>query len=219
MFEKIQEKLAVHFPKLEIKYKDQSTFMKLIAFFLFFNKSFMTQFTTTIGNTVYFPTEQFVRLRQLSSFILLMHELVHVHDSSKLPPLLFKFLYLFPQITIIFALLAFIFSWKLALPLIVLSLIPIPAYFRMNYERRAYLVSLYVMNNLNDRFKYNIDLNKQKTFFLSTFKNSSYYFMWPFKGLDAQFDAGLAKILNHERPYEDPIFDVLDDILVDYSDG
>ena len=40
---------------VSIKYKDNSWFMKVLSKILFFNKKFMTRFTTTIGKTVYFP--------------------------------------------------------------------------------------------------------------------------------------------------------------------
>ena len=215
MFENIKNKLSIHFPKLQIKFKDQSVFMKILGTILFFNKNYMTSFTTTIGNTVYFPTEQFVRTRAVSSFIILMHELVHISDSRRYNPFLFGFLYLFPQCLFLFSIPLFFLSWKAAL-LMLVFLAPIPSYFRMNFERRAYLVSLYVMHRLNLKGNYNINLDKQKEFFLSSFKNSSYYFMWPFNNLDKQFDAALIEIREGQRPYSDSVFDQIDSVMEDY---
>ena len=83
----------------------------------------------------------------------------------------------------------------------------------MLFEKRAYLVTLYVMNALNNRSNYNIDLRAQKDFCLAQFKDSTYYFMWIFSDIDAEFDAALIKIENNQRPYEDKVFDMLDDIL------
>lgn len=213
MFDNIKNKLFIHFPKLQIKFKNQSLSMKLINKLLFFNKSFMTNFTTTIGNTVYFPSEQFVKTRQISSFIILIHELVHISDSYKYSFPIFAFLYLFPQSIILLSLLLFLFNWKIALCLIILCSLPIPAYFRMNFEKRAYLVSLYVMNKLNKKYRYNISLSRQKDLFLDNFKDSSYYFMWPFKSLNRYFDVGLDKINNNQRPFEDDIFDKIDSLI------
>jgi hypothetical protein len=37
--------------------------------------------------------------------------------------------------------------------------------------------------------------------------------MWTFNGLNKSFDQGIEKIKNDQRPYEDPIFDILDDLM------
>jgi len=63
--------------------------------------------------------------------------------------------------------------------------------------------------------KLNFDptLDRQKEDFETQFKSSSYYFMWPFGNLNKQFDDALVKIRNNERPFEDPVFDILDELI------
>lgn len=203
-----------YFPGLQVKYKDQSTFMKVLGTIMFFNPSFMTDFITTIGNTVYFPTASYIGKNQNSSSITLLHELVHINDSSKLSKPVFSFLYLLPQIIGLLLLPLFFFvHWYIVLPLVLLFAAPIPAYFRMNFEKRAYISQFYTINKLSQRFKFDPQLESQKSFYLSQFKGSYYYFMWPFNDLVNQFNTGLANVQAGKRPYEDPVFDILDDLV------
>lgn len=202
-----------NFPDLQIKYKDQSWFMKLIGALLFFNKSFMTSYTTTIGSTIYFPNEAFVKSRPVSATIVLLHELVHVYDAKKHTWILFSLLYLTPQIFVLLCLPLFLISWKIALPLVILFFLPIPSYFRMYFEKRAYLTSLYAINELANRLNFKPILSSQEDFFLKQFKDSSYYFMWPFNNLQKDFDEGVTKIKEGKRPFEDPVFDILDKLI------
>jgi hypothetical protein len=202
-----------YFPDLDIKYKDQSWLMKFLGKLLFFNKSFMTSYTTTIGSDVYFPSASFVKVRPVSAAIVLLHELIHVHDAHKYSKLVFYFLYLFPQILSILCLPLFLLSWKIALPLVILFALPIPAYFRMQFEKRAYLTSLYAIYGLANRLSFKPLLASQEQAFVKQFKDASYYFMWPFSGLQQEFDDAVNKIKAGQRPYEDPVFDILDDLI------
>ena len=202
-----------YFPDLQVKYKDQSWLMKIISYIMFFNKDFMSYYITTIGSTVYFPNEAFVKMRPVSAPILLIHELVHIHDSKKIGRLLFSLLYLFPQVLALIFIPLMLVSWKLFLFLTIVSLLPIPAYFRMHYEKRAYLVSIYTLKSLEDRLHFSHDLNKQKDLYVSQFKESSYYFMYPFKSVDTAFNQALDKIQAGQRPFEDPLFDILDKLI------
>jgi len=206
-------KAKIYFPDLQIKYKDQSWFMKLIGAILFFNKSFMTSFTTTIGSTVYFPTESSVKARPVSAAIVLLHEFIHIYDAKKISKPLFMFLYLTPQIFVLLCLPLFLISWKIALPLVILFSLPIPSYFRMFFEKRAYLTSLYAVNALAIRLNFKPLLAIQNENFIKLFNNSSYYFMWPFDNLRKDFDDGVAKIKNGKRPFEDPVFNIIDDLI------
>ncbi len=197
-----------YFPDLKISYKDQSIFMRIIGTLMFFNKAFMNNYITTIGNTIYFPSKEFVNDNEVGNSLILLHELIHISDSKKYGSLLFKLGYLFPQILILLCLPLFLLSWKIALPLTILFCLPLPAYFRMNFERRAYFVSLYAS------YKYNkfIDLKKEKSNYLSQFKNSSYYFMWVFS-LEKDFDEALVKITNNKHPFDDDIFLIIDSLI------
>ena len=48
-----------YYPELKVEFKDESKFMKFLGVLLFFNKEFMSNYSTTIGNTVYFPSRHF----------------------------------------------------------------------------------------------------------------------------------------------------------------
>lgn len=203
-----------YFPSLQIKYKNHSPFMKLIGILLFFNRRFMTDYTTTVGSTIYIPTDHYIRLRPVSGVVVLLHELTHMHDERKYGHLWFQLSYIFPQILVLPALLLFLIGWKIALPVVLLSLTPIPAYFRMVYEKRAYLSSLYVIQKLSEKLLFVPHFESQKADFIKCFMDSSYYFMWPFKShLNREFDAALEKIQAGQRPYQDGLFDMLDDLI------
>lgn len=211
--DKVLKKAKEFFPDLEIRYKDESTLMKILGKVLFFNKSFMTNFTTTLGSKVYFPNKKFVDLRPLSSLVVLLHELVHVNDSKKWTQVLFSFLYMFPLALAVVFLPLLLVSWKIFLPLLVLSLLPLPAYFRMIFEKRAYLVSLYVLHQLSVKKEFNTNLDTAAASYLENFKDSSYYFMWPFKSLEKDFADAVVKVKAGQKPYEDPVFEMIDKVL------
>src|SRR5690606_22183336 len=108
-------------------------------------------------------------------------------DSNKNP--LFKFLYLFPQILAPFiSLLFFVLSWKIVLPLVIIALLPSPAYFRSKYEKRGYFVSLYVIYHLSKRWKDYTMLNFYKEKYIKHFKGADYYFMSPFGNVEKEFN-------------------------------
>jgi len=211
--ETVLAKAKEFFPDLEIKYKDESTLMKIVGVALFFNKSFMTNFTTTLGSTIYFPNRKFEQLRPLSAIVILLHELVHVHDAKKWSRVLFSFLYMFPLLMSLLLLPLLLVSWKIFLPLIVLSLCPVPAYFRMLFEKRAYLVSLYCTYQLSVKKQFTSNLESASASYLKNFKDSSYYFMWIFKNIDKDFADAVVKVKAGQKPYEDPVFEMIDKVL------
>lgn len=207
-------KIHSYFPNFVIKYKNHSVFMKFLWLLLFFSKSWMADDTNTLGVKIYFPNEAFAKNKPLTSKVLVLHGLVHMYDEKKLGRFFFNFLYLFPQILILPTLLLFLVSWKITLPIIFLLSLPLPAYFRMIYEKRAYLVSLYCMGVLNSKYKYNIDVWAQSSFLSAQFNGFYYYYMWPFKNVRQEFDAVVVKINEGFRPFDDDeLFDMLDDIL------
>lgn len=209
----VMKKVLSHFPDIQIKYKDQSFLMKILGILLFFSPDFMEHYTTTIGSTIYFPSQQWIETKTNSANVTLLHELIHVTDSKKLSRPLFSFLYLFPFSFIPLSIILFLLSWKIAIPLLILCLCPIPAYFRMLLERRAYFASMYVEYQLNSKKGLSINLESQKDHFITQFTGSAYYFMWPLSNIKKEFSEALTKIQNGERPYKNSAFDVLDDIL------
>lgn len=203
-----------YFPKLQIKYKNQSLLMKALGKLMFFNRGFMTEYTTTIGNTIYFPSEKFIKIHPVSSLIILLHELVHLHDQKKVGKIPFVISYLFPQILVPFCLLLLLLvSWKIVIPLAILFSAPIPALFRMYWEKRAYLSSLYVMQLLGNKLHFNPHLKTQETIFKNNFHGPFYYFMWPFHDIDHQFDQALDLAKSGKRPFDDRVFNMLDDLV------
>jgi hypothetical protein len=51
-----------------------------------------------------------------------------------------------------------------------------------------------------------------KDSYLENFSNYEYYFMWIFS-LKKEFGEALEKVKQLKRPYDDKIFDILDDLI------
>lgn len=174
-------KAKTYFPKLEIKFKDQDPLMKFLGKLMFFNPGFMTSFVTTIGNTIYVPTQSY--LEHNSAPEVLIHECTHMYDEGKMGSLRFKLGYLFPQLLALpMLLLLFVLTWKIVVPLALLCLAPWPAPWRAKSERHAYFVSMRVGYDLH-----NIDPELTAPHYAANFKNGSYYWMMPF-GEDKRFE-------------------------------
>ncbi len=185
---------------LQIKYKNNSEFMKILGAILFFNKNFMTSFITTIGSIIYFPTEEFVAGNETSSIILLAHEYVHVRDAVKYNKILFSLAYMSPQIlSILFFILGF-FWWPLFI-IAGICLLPVSSPFRMYFELRGYKMSLFMENELlknlgideDARKKYLI--NAANSFNRKYFVSSAYYYMWIF-GVISYLSSTVDKIIS-----------------------
>lgn len=186
-FDALVTKAQTYFPDLQIKYKDQDPFMKVLGALMFFNPAFMTSFVTTIGHTIYFPNKSYTEERHSSEVFI--HECTHIYDEEKLGSLRFKLGYLFPQILALpMLLLLFVLTWKIVIPLALLCLLPWPAPFRANAERHAYFVSMRAAHEL-----FNVDPEKLGPHYAENFKNSSYYWMMPF-GEEERFAAEAAAI-------------------------
>ncbi len=199
-------KCKKYFPNFDIGYKNQSTLMKIIGYIFFFNKSFMTKYITTIGSTIYFPAKSGTP----DDMLIVLHELIHINDAKKYNKLLFGWLYLLPQSLILFALPVFFFNWWVALILMTVCLLPLPAYFRMKFELKAYKTSLYVQYKYAKKRKF---LFYDNSYFIeSQFTGAGYYFMWPF-GVEKEIDAAVKLIKDGQHPYEDDIFYVIDELI------
>ena len=211
--EQLLNKAKEFFPDLNVKYKNETVFMENLGKVLFFNKDFMTKYTTTLGSDIYFPDRKFEQLHPITANVVFLHELVHVHDAKKISKQFFSFLYLFPQCLSLIFLPLMLLSWKIFLPLFILSLLPLPAFFRMYLEKRAYLVSLYSVYQLSIKKNFTVSLEDSAASYLKSFKDSGYYFMWVFKNLDKEFANAIIKIKSGQKPYEDEVFLMIDELL------
>lgn len=206
-----------YFPNLQIKYKNESTFMKFLGKILFFNPKFMTDYTTTIGSTIYFTNREYVNNQSAEATTVLCHELAHVNDAQQLGKPIFFLGYLFPQLLALLSIIfLFVFGWKLAL-IFSLFVLPFPAYFRMLIEKRGYFVSLYVVAQLTKKANISINLRDEANRFTHYFKDASYYFMWPFTSIDQDFLAAAVQIEQGQKPFTSTgspdIFTVVDEII------
>lgn len=156
------------YPNIKIKYKDESFFMKFLSILLFFNKDFNTKYITTIGNSIYFPSKEYVNKNDSSCVDILCHELVHIQQSQD--DKYFKLKYLFPQILALGAFLAFIHPIFF---IFLLFALPIHAKFRAEYEYNAYVVTMYCKFNRNN----NLDVKALIDGIINNFTKSSYYWM------------------------------------------
>jgi hypothetical protein len=203
-----------YYPKFNIKFKSESQLMKLIGVILFFNKGFMTNFTTTLGNTVYLVSPEVVEKNPLSAEAITLHELVHVHDANKLTRVFFGFLYMFPITFIPFAVASMFFSFWMGIVILALCLSPVPAYFRMCFEKKAYTFSLYANMKLAALKNRKVDTEYLIKSYSEQFTGPAYYFMWPFKDVERHFRDAVEEFTKGNKPYyESEIYDMIDDIL------
>jgi len=189
MLEVLQTKMKESVPDFELKFKDESKFMKPLGKLLFFNKKFMTGYITTIGKTVYWPNKEMFDSDPRRSFLTLAHEYVHVLDYVQ-KPVRFTLGYFFPQILAAPALL-FVLLSPILVPLIIfgilspyflLSLVtlaflaPIPSPGRKSAEMRGYGMSIKVNTWLHGGVNQSyID------WCANQFTGSAYFYMWPFE--------------------------------------
>jgi len=216
-FDNFYAELNKKLPGLKIAYKDESWLMKLISYFLFYNKTFMTSYTTTIGKTVYFPNRKFIQDRDFDAIDILSHEFVHASDSERQGQIIFSFFYLFPQSLSILMLLLLPINIIVSLLLFVVFLSPMPAYWRKLYEVRGYQMSLFTYAELMKELNYSEEkiketLEKAAKNFNQHFINSNYYFMWPF-GVDKELSETIDKIISGDIFSVDSLYkDVLESL-------
>jgi hypothetical protein len=78
-FQDLTHAVMEQFPRVRIRYKDQSLFMQIWAFF---DKTFLSE-SFTFQSTIYFPSQHFTKLHPVTSAVLLLHELVRLHASKR----------------------------------------------------------------------------------------------------------------------------------------
>ena len=170
--------------QIQIKLKKNSKLMKAIGWFFDItkiNQKFMTNYVTTIGNTIYFPEKLLMSENEISILEIMAHECIHIKDSNKFG-LFFILSYLGPQIFAILSILSLvaIFAskfWLLFL-LFLLFLAPIPSYGRYYWEKRAFRISLIFKKHY---YNYNeTELKKTRDWIILQMTKNFYYFAWPF---------------------------------------
>jgi len=163
-------------PDVKIRYKNTSWLMKLIAVLVYpINRYFMTEYTTVLGTTVYFPSREWLQARYTRAISIMSHELVHLVDRSSEKKLMFEIKYMFPQILglfSIFAVLAFISPWFLLFLGFLVCLAPWKAVYRLRYEATAYCMSMHYQEIIKDSFDFTYWVNV----YASELSGSSYYY-------------------------------------------
>lgn len=189
-------------PGFSLKFKNETALMRVLGALMFFNPSFMTEYTTTIGRTVYFPSKQYVLDNQSTAFEILAHELVHMVDEKS--DKAYKIKYLFPQVLSILAFLsvfAFASSWALLFLIFLLALLPLPAPWRKATELRGYTMSLAMLHWTGD----SIDSNAVE-YYAKQFTGPAYYFMWPFKSSVTAELQSIVTQVKTDAVLSDPLF-------------
>jgi hypothetical protein len=167
-------------PSFEVRFKDESPFMKTLGKVLFFTKGFMTDFITAIGTKVYFPNREKYLANPANSFRVLAHEFVHVIDFVQ-NPIGFVSGYLFPQdlaLLSLFALFSFLSPHFLLCLLFLLCLAPIPSTSRKNSEIRGGGMSLKILQWRGESAE---RLQWWVGHIAANFVNSNYWYMYPFR--------------------------------------
>ena len=160
----VKAQITAEFPSFKIVNKSDSTLMKLISCFMV--ASFMSNFVTTIWNTVYVPSN-WATYSVAEQCSLLRHESIHMRQAKSLTFPLFGFLYLcvfFP---------------------IGLS------YFRAKFEMEAYAETLASYKDYGESYS---DPATQ-AWLTTQFVGPNYGWMWPFKSaIISWFNATVAKL-------------------------
>ncbi len=161
--------ISREFPSFRIRPKTSSILMRVINAFLwltsFGRTSFMTDFTTTLGTTVYVPTGWDART-PTHQCVVLRHERVHMRQAKKYGFLVFAFLYLF---------------------------VPVPffrASYRTRFEKEAYEESL----RAGLEYGQDLTGDMYRAGMVGHFTSSEYLFMWTKKeDIEGWFDAALKR--------------------------
>lgn len=117
------------------KRKRSSVFMWILAVILYpFNRRFMADYTTTIFGRIYWPDNT----EPADAWRTLWHECVHRRQAIRVGEPWFSLAYLFPVPVAVLALGAIFSPWFL---IALLGLAPLPAPWRVMWEREAYTIT------------------------------------------------------------------------------
>lgn len=177
-YERLKGVIAEAIPGFEVRYKDRSGWQRLISLLLFFNRGYMTRYTTTLYPYVYYPSQEFEESDFASRFFTLAHEYVHLHDMKE-HRLWFPVSYLSPQIWSLLSLgsIGAIWNpWFWLFLCALLLLLPFPSPDRARWEMRGYGMNLFLEHHLYGQISDATILRIEKQF-----TGAAYYFMWPLK--------------------------------------
>lgn len=171
MLDELIEDIKKEFPSFKIVLKQESERMKAIDVFLriiTFNtmQKFMTDYTTTVGYTVYVGRGWYSRSEK-SRVITLRHERVHMRQRKKYGFVLFSFLYLLCAPTLF-------------------------AYWRAKFEKEAYEESMRASAELYGAHM----LQAIRGNIVDHFLSADYFWMWPFrKSVEKWYDAAAERVI------------------------
>lgn len=170
----LEKEIFLEFPYYKRVKKSGSLLMKVVDIFLKVitfgqMKDFMRSFITTVGWTVYTPSDwdQYLERQQCE---ILRHERVHMRQAEDRGRFLFSLMYI-------------------ALPFPTLF-----AYYRMKFEQEAYEES---MRAVLEYFGKEILLDPlYRSAMIEHFTTSQYFWTWPWKGrIEKWYDATVARLL------------------------
>jgi hypothetical protein len=167
-------KIKIRLPKFEVKYKNESLFQRFLGVLMFFNKGYMTRYTTTMFGNVYFVSKEWVEANPRQAWKILAHEYVHLLDGDE-HPIKFPVQYALPQLIGLGALLtlgAFWSLWFLPALLFLGALAPWGSKGRTESEMRGYSMSMAV-----NYWRYGDITSGQRAHIASSFTGPNYYYM------------------------------------------
>lgn len=172
------EEIKKEFLDFKLVYKKNSKLMKFIDLFLRVltfgkNKTFMTEFVTTIKNTVYLNSE-WDNYTDSSKCTLLRHERIHMRQAQRYGFILYTFLYLFVYFPVGFA------------------------YYRAKFEKEAYEESI----RASYEYYGNLIINSKnyREYIIRQFVGPSYGWMFPFRvKMESWYDSIIQDIINNVK--------------------
>jgi hypothetical protein len=161
-------------PKFRVILKEQSWFMKVLSWLLFFNRDFMTSFVTTIGDYMWTPAAWENDWDDKVKAAILRHERVHLRQQKRYGMTLYILRYL---------------CWPLPMFL---------AYGRYLLEREAYEESLQAYADYHG-VDVLMDANLRAGM-IRHFTSAEYGWMWPFpKAVARWYDQAIERVRGHSK--------------------
>jgi hypothetical protein len=147
--------IAQEFPAFEVRSKADSRWMRAIGLVLFLvtlgqMRSFMEEYLTTVGATVYVPT-RWMDFDEITRCVLLRHEAVHMRQVRRHGRVKYALLYAFAFFPVFFA-------WH-----------------RAKFEMEAYAESI----RAEAQYRGIRQLRTCRSFYVKQFTGPAYLWMWP----------------------------------------